>query len=320
MIKITYRKKVPGLWPDIRTDQTGVALVAALLMAALVSILATALLSRQELEIRRTANTVQSDQSLVLAKSMEEWATILLGRSKEREEMKYLGRALPTTPAAGGQVTGRLEDVQGFFNINNLVLGNDQHQKQSRMQFRRLLASCEMPVDLEQAVTDWLDSDQEQLFPGGAEDGEYLSREIAFRTADRPLITASEIRRIKGFSSEAYEKCLQPLLRALPEATHLNINTASARLLASLSDNLDLRTANLLVKARPKEGYRKVADFLEHEALAGTGIQGNYLTVNSSYFMVHSDTVIGQGRTSLFSLLEKRGGAVRVLRRSLGVF
>ncbi len=302
----------------IWTDESGVALVAALLMAALVSILATALLSRQELDIRRTANTIQADQSMVLAKSVEKWASILLGRSAVNRE--YLGRNLPATPVAGGMVTARLEDCQGFFNINNLILGPDEQQKQSRKQFGLLLTSCDMPVALTQGVIDWLDSDQEQRFPGGAEDAEYLNREKPYRTADRPLLSASEIRRIKGFSGENYEQCLQPLLRALPEATPLNINTASARLLSILSDHLDLKTAELLVRSRPEDGFSKVEDFLRQEALAGTGIRSDYLTVNSNYFMVHSEAVLDRGRTSLFSLLEKRGGASRVIHRSIGVF
>ncbi|MFO7760679.1 MAG: type II secretion system minor pseudopilin GspK [Desulfobia sp.] len=299
-------KKWPGIW----SDETGVALVSTLLIAVLVAILATDLISRQEIDIRRTANTIHTDQALVLARAMENWATVLLSRTTKGEELQYLNRTLPPTSVAGGQVTGHIDDCQGFFNINNLILGSREHQEQSRSQFRRLLDFCDMPIELEQKLTDWLHIDLQQCFADGYEES----------APPKYMVTASEVRQLKGFSGKSFETCLQPLLRALPEATLININTASARLLASLSDNLDLHTAELLVKSRPEEGYSKVNEFLEQDLLAGTGLQKDFLTVNSSYFMVHSETTIGQGQISLFSLLKKREENIQVLRRSLGVF
>lgn len=298
-----YRPGLPG-------DQKGIALVAALLMAALVAILATSLISRQELDIRRTANTMHTGQALVLARAMENWAAVLLGRTTEGEELEYLDRRLPPTSVAGGQVTGRMEDCQGFFNINNLVLGNKKHREQSRLRFRRLLDSCDLPVELEYDLTEWLHNAREDYFAGGYE-------EAAPR---KPMVTASEVRQLEGFSGKSFETCLQPVLRALPEATSVNINTAPARILASLADNLDLETAEMLVRSRPEEGYNEVSEFLEQDLLAGTGIQGDFLTVNSNYFMVHSEATVGQGQIHLFSLLGKKEEEIQVLRRSLGVF
>lgn len=296
--------------PGIPGDQRGIALVAALLMAALVAILATALISRQELDIRRTANTIHTGQSLVLTRAMENWAAVLLGRTSEGEELQYLDRTLPPTSVAGGQIKGSMEDCQGLFNINNLALGSKDHQEQSRLQFRRLLNSCDLPIELEYDLTEWLHNTREDYFAGEYEES----------TTRKSMVTASEIRQIEGFSGKSFETCLQPVLRALPEATSVNVNTAPARVLASLADNLDMETAEMLVNSRPEEGYNKVDEFLEQDLLAGTGLQGDFLTVNSNYFMVHSEATVGQGQISLYSLLRKRGEDIQVLRRSLGVF
>ena len=301
-------------------NQAGAALIASLLAAALVSTLAAAMIFSQEIDIRRSGNIFHGDQAYLYALGVESWATMLLGRAEPGEEHEYLGRPLPPIMVVGGQIGGRLDDLQGRFNLNNLVLADEETQERQRLQFRRLLTACGLSEDLEQAVSDWLDADQEPRFPGGAEDSEYLRRDPPYRTADRPLIDPGELARVYGFDSEEYEQCLKPLVTALPEVTALNINTAPAPLLASLSDQLDLGGAEQLLADRPTgRGYLDLADFLAHPALAGSGISGEdsgLLAVQSRYFMVQSEAVIGQSRVALYSVLKREGDAVRVLRRN----
>jgi general secretion pathway protein K len=301
-------------------NQAGAALIAGLLAAALVSTLAAAMIFSQEIDIRRSGNIFHGDQAYLYALGVESWATMLLGRAEPGEEHEYLGRPLPPIMVVGGQVGGRVDDLQGLFNLNNLVLADEETQERQRLQFRRLLAACGLGEDLEQAVSDWLDADQEPRFPGGAEDSEYLRRDPPYRTADRPLIDPGELARVYGFDSEEYEQCLKPLVTALPEVTALNINTAPAPLLASLSDQLDLGGAEQLLADRPTgRGYLDLADFLAHPALAGSGLSGEdpgLLAVQSRYFMVQSEAIIGQSRVALYSVLKREGDAVRVLRRN----
>ena len=312
------RGRLPAGWRSL-TNQAGAALIAALLAAALVSTLASAMIFSQEIDIRRSGNIFHGDQAYLYALGVESWATMLLGRAEPGEEHEYLGRPLPPIMVEGGQVGGRLDDLQGLFNLNNL-LADEENQERQRLQFRRLLAACGLSEDLEQAVSDWLDADQEPRFPGGAEDSEYLRRDPPYRTADRPLVDPGELARVYGFDSEEYEQCLKPLVTALPEVTALNINTAPAPLLAALSDQLGLGGAEQLLADRPTgRGYLELADFLAHPALAGSGLSAEapgLLAVQSRYFMVQSEAVIGQSRVVLYSVLKREGDAVRVLRRN----
>lgn len=301
-------------------NQRGAALIAALLAAALVTILAAKMIFNQQLDIRRSGNIIHGDQAYLYARAVESWVTLLLGRAASGEEREYLGKALTPIMVEGGQIGGRLDDLQGLFNINNLVLGDAQFQGKQRLQFRRLLTVCGLNEELEQAVSDWLDRDQEMLFPGGAEDREYLRREPSYRTADRPMIDPGELALVFGFEQAAYEQCLKPLICALPEATALNVNTAPAPLLAVLSDKLDLRKAEQLVADRPPgQGYGKVEDFLAHPALKESGLSletAGLLTVQSKYFRAQTEATIGQGRVVLYSVLKRDGNAVSVLRRN----
>jgi general secretion pathway protein K len=299
--------------------ERGAALITALLTAALVSMLAMALITRQEMDIRRTATVIHGDQAQLYAHGVETWATYLLGRSKDGTENEYLGRPLPPMMVDGGHVTGQADDLQGLFNLNNLVFGDENRQDYHRTQFRLILAACGMNEDLAAAAADWLDADQEPLL-GGAEDREYLNQEFPYRTADRPMVSPSELNLVRGFEGEAYEDCLRPLVTALPEATMLNINTAPARLIASLSDRISLHTAEQIVADRPVGGYKTVDEFVNLGALAAAQIGKEFLDVKSNFFVLQSEAVIGQNLVTFYSLIQRQNGSVRVLRRSLAVF
>ncbi|MFU8819849.1 MAG: general secretion pathway protein GspK, partial [Desulfurivibrio sp.] len=161
---------------------------------------------------------------------------------------------------------------------------------------------------------------QEPRFPGGAEDGEYLRRDPPYRTANRPISDPRELALVYGLANQEFEQCLRPLLSALPEATPLNVSTAAAPLLASLSDQLEPERAERLVTERPPRGYQSLAEFIEHPALAGSGLSSEvaagFLDVQSRYFMVQSQVLIGQSRIVLFSVVRRQGEDVRVLRRN----
>jgi general secretion pathway protein K len=297
-------------------NEKGAALITALLTAALVSILAMAMISRQEMDIRRTATVIHGDQAQLYARAVETWATYLLSRNTGGNQLDYLGRPLPPMMIEGGHVTGQADDLQGLFNLNNLVIGDVDRQAHHLQQFRRLLDACGINPDFAEAAADWLDDDQVLRF-GGAEDREYLNQQIPYRTADRPMVSPSELDLVLGFAGEAYEDCLRPLVTALPKETNLNINTAPARLLASLANGISLLDAEQMVSARPAAGWT-LADFVALPALAGTGIQGQFLAVNSDFFMLQSEAVVGQNLVTFYSLIERQGQSVQVLRRSLG--
>jgi len=61
--------------------------------------------------------------------------------------------------------------------------------------------------------------------------------------------------------TEADYRRLLPHVSALPAQTALNVNTASAPVLASLADGLSLTSARSLQTAGGREGYRDLAAF-----------------------------------------------------------
>ncbi|MCK4586683.1 MAG: general secretion pathway protein GspK, partial [Gammaproteobacteria bacterium] len=89
--------------------QDGVALITAILIAALVSVIAVAMATRQTLDIRRTGNMLEADQAYMYALGMEELAAqVLVNDQQDTGDVDSLAEnwaiPLPPTTVEGGSV------------------------------------------------------------------------------------------------------------------------------------------------------------------------------------------------------------------------
>jgi general secretion pathway protein K len=184
---------------------------------------------------------------------------------------------------------------------------------------QRLLETLELKPGLAQAIADWIDPDADPQFPDGAEDSDYTVLNPAYLAANRPFLSVSELRLVKGVDRETYNK-LAPVVCALPPGAPLNVNTALAPVLAAL-DEEELRPADLesLLKNRPAEGYKNVDDFLNAAKL--TTVEAPVkalLSTDSQYFLLRAEARVGDGRAMLYSMFYRDENGVRVLRRRFG--
>jgi len=230
------------------STQRGVALITALLVIALVTAAAVAMASRQQLDIRRTANTLQRDQAYVYAEGAEIMARAVLAKddpSKDHKEEDW-GKSGVTIPLQGGLLTGTLEDVQGRFNLNNVMKGTavslpDVERLKRLLQILKAKSTGEdvwksaEPGDLANAVRDWIDPDSN--VDGGAEDSDYLQKERPYRAANAPMASTSELLLVRGFTPAIYRE-VAPYVTALPEHTKINVNTAKLDVLRTLDPDL----------------------------------------------------------------------------------
>jgi len=299
----------------------GVALVTALLVVALATTIAVAMVSRQQLDIRRTGNMLMGDQTRLYAFGAEAWGIAQLERDDNKTDSLEDDWATLLPPLAldeGGTISGGIEDLQGRFNLNTLIAEGDAG-KLAQQRFTRLLKQLDLEPALQQAVRDWIDSDSEPSYPDGAEDNYYLGLTPAYRSANTPLASVSELRLIRGIETEHYT-ALAPHVTALPESnTALNINTATVDQLMTLGDDLVRSEIEALVEQRNENAFATVTQFLQDNAFAGREIKADALDVASHYFMIQSQTEIGRSRLIHQSLVQRSGkGVVKVLRRSQG--
>ena len=183
---------------------------------------------------------------------------------------------------------------------------------------QRLLESLELKPALAQAIADWIDPDSDPQFPDGAEDSDYMVLNPAYLAANRPFLSTSELRLVKGVDREAYDK-LAPLVCALPPGTPLNVNTARAPVLAVLGEEA-LKPADIerLLEDRPAAGYKNVDEFLNAAKLTVEAPVKALLSTASQYFLLRAEARVGDGRAMLYSMLYRDENGVRVLRRNFG--
>jgi general secretion pathway protein K len=289
------------------SGQRGIALITVMLIVALATIAALAMASRQQLDVRRIASLLHGDQAYAYALGVENWGSAILQRDQDDGDTDNLGedwaQRIPPLPVPGGQIRGHIEDLQGRFNLNNLVKKGAVSPPHLE-QFRRVLAALELDGALAAAVVDWIDVDIDPQLPDGAEDSVYLSQDPPYRAANRPFTSISELRLVQGFDAKAVNRLL-PYISVLPGSTPINVNTASTAVLRSLAEDLSDGDAQRLVEDRGEDGYESVADFLKHDSLAGLQIEPGELSVSSEYFLIHADVELGQARTRLYSLVKR---------------
>ncbi len=304
-------------------SQAGVALLTALLIVSLATVAAVAMTSRQQLDMRRTGNLLHGEQAWAYVLGAESWARVVLARDAKESEVDHLGEdwamQVPASFVEGGSVSGRVIDLQGRFNLNNLVVDGEADSA-AIARYKRLLRTLKLDESLADALVDWLDKDIDTRFPDGAEDETYQLLDPAYRAANRLMADVSELRLVKGYDAEVVATLLGanggvPFVTALPEATALNVNTATAEVLTTLAEGLTLADGEAMVEARGDNGFEKLQDLLQQPALAGRQVDADALDVESHWFLTVAEANVGQGRARLASLMQRDRGTVRVIGR-----
>ena len=311
--------------------QRGVALITAILIAALVSVIAVAMATRQTLDIRRTGNMLEADQAYMYALGMEELAAQVLARDqRDTGDVDSLTEdwaiPLPPTIVDGGSVAGSVEDMQGRFNLNNLIGANNRVDPNQVRAFQSILAQVsagnekiQISPFMANRVVDWIDVDLDSS-ADGAEDMEYLNADIPYRTSNQFMASPTELGAMLGMSPEDMGALL-PLVSALPLQTTVNINTASEAVLLGLHQDITASIAGELVEFRNENVFENRADF--ERMLDDYSIPANEILpfdINSGYFLVSIDASIGRTQLHMYSLLERTDDRVRTIRRSIGTY
>jgi general secretion pathway protein K len=304
--------------------QRGMALITVLLVVAVVTVVSAGIIARQQLSIRSSANQLHVRQAWHYALGGETLAKAILQRDLRegdpRAPVDHPGELWAKTRAPfaldeGGTLRVQITDLTGRFNLNSL-LRQGQPNEAAVAQLRRLLLGLQIEAPYAERLLDWLDSDDQPSGGYGAEDNQYLLAQPPYRAGNRELKDVSELRLLLEMTEADYQR-LSSYVSALPADATLNVNTASARVLASVAEGLPLSTAQGLVAARGSEGYRDLPSFTAQ--LSGLQVQSQGLAVGSQYFQVLSEVTVGERRQILRSTLQRASdGRLYVLARDLG--
>jgi general secretion pathway protein K len=292
-------------------------------MVALGTMLAVEVGFRGFLDQRRTGTLFALDQAYEIALGAEAWAADFLKKDLEDTKTDHLGeiwaRPLPPLPIEGGIVEGRLEDMQGRFNVNNLVNADGTTNAEAVKRLERIFSMLEVEPAWASAIADWIDADTQPGFPDGAEDSVYTGQDPPHLTANMPVTRVSELMVLPGFGAERYLR-VRPYLAALPVGTPLNVCTAPGIVLDALSEG----SREFGLNPEDLANRRKDACFPTLEDLRGALGDAAYnevknsLTESSGFFRATVWVTIGTTQFTLYSLLARSGGQIRPALRSFG--
>ena len=303
--------------------QRGVALITAMLLMALITTLTYSLKWDNELDLRRTYVSMFREEAIQAALGAESWVLTILRQDAEDSQTDHLGEIwaseFPVLPVGGpgdsiqGEIYGELTDLQGRFNINNLIDGNGELDQASFEQFQRLLIALGLDVRFAGIAADWIDADQDTSFPDGAEDSIYTGLSPPYRAANQLLSSTSELAALEGMDKESMDVLL-PHITALPGFQSVNVNTATGPVLQSLDENISAADVERLISERGESGFADIGNSF------GTLIQDpsvlNQLAETSDYFQLKVVVRVDTVRITYYSVLERspQGDTTPILR------
>lgn len=320
-----------------RTDRReGMALLTVLLLVAVMSVIAVAVLDDVRFSVRRATNAETQTQAQWYADGAEALARkqvarlLTLNPTRTPLEPQWNGRVL-SFPIDEGTITAVVRDGQACFNLNSVVEGYGEDliaRPQGMAQFVALGRALGLPDSrmrpVAEALADWLDADSTAL-PLGAEDGAYAGRSSPYRTGGVFLAEVSELRAVNGVDADLYRR-LRPYVCALPTSrlSPINVNTmaeADAPLLVMLSDGkLGLESARAVIARRPPQGWADATAFWSQSTLTGLVVPQEareQVTVLTRYFDLRVDVDYGGAHAVRTALLHAppEGGVRTVIQR-----
>lgn len=313
-----------------RPRQRGVALLVAIVIFAIATIVAAAITYNKAMAARRATATFSMEQALQAGMAAEALVGIALqndGSKPKTETTQDWAQEQPPMEIEGTGIwiQGNVEDLQGRFNLNSLVkwdapnntFDTDQHQLDI---FRALLTNLNIDVRYADLLVDWIDPNIAPLSAGG-EDTLYLSQAPPYRPPNTFITHTSELLALPGFGRENYLK-LAPFVTALPNDVAVNLCTARGAVLDITVDipgyhqydDETLKQQRLNGCWPDKNSYTSVITDPKDKAM----VEG-HITDKSSWFRLRTNIRIGTAEFVLYSVLYREpNNRVRTWQRSFG--
>ncbi|HDR15464.1 MAG TPA: general secretion pathway protein GspK [Desulfobacteraceae bacterium] len=222
----------------------------------------------------------------------------------------------------GGELT--IIDASRKININRLVDESGVVNLRYTQLLRRFLSfgdfrlGSEEIEDILDAVTDWLDPDDE-VTHFGAENSYYMSLEKPYSCRNGPMGSIEELLLVKGITPEIFygtddNAGIGKFLTVHGDGK-VNINTAPPVVLWSLSDRMDFEMALDMASYREDENndIQSTSWYKQVAGMADFSLDPDVVTVVSSHFEISSEGVKGQMRRGVSVVLEKSEKQLKII-------
>lgn len=304
--------------------EQGAALLTVLLLVAVMAVISATAIERLTLATRLASSAGAIEQARHYQLAAEALALkridqLAKGKSQVTLEGDWLGQPFLLPLPGGGSAELTLTDSGNCFNLNSLVidstLGGSSQRPLALEQFTALMQALSIsPAEAQRiaaSAADWIDADQAPV-TAGAEDAAYAAAAIPYRTADRAMNDASELKSVAGVGPQQWAR-LRPWVCALPssELSPLNVNTLlpeQAPLLMMLMPGaLTPTNARSHLASRPAGGYGSLNRFWSGPALGGqqpTGDAASQIKLATRWFRLQTRVRIGNSTTVSETLID----------------
>lgn len=324
--------------------QRGVAVVTALLLTTLAITIVGSLFWQQQVQVRSIENQRLQLQKQWILRGALDWTRLILREDARHSRTDHLGEpwavslaetrldqyvdnARAETEVPDAALSGDIVDAQSRFNLTNLA-GNGVINPAEVAAFGRLLTQLQLNASLAQATASLMASTQTRVVqqkqqaqqkqqqggtssPPAGETGATAAPATSTAT-QLTIMHVDDLLAVPGFTPEALAR-LKDFVVVLPRATPVNVNTASAEVLAAKIENLSLPDATALVRARESAWFKDTNDFAQRlpgQSLpSGTG----QIAVSTGYFLVNGHVRLERAGLDIQALIERSGPSTRVV-------
>ncbi|MBS0318902.1 MAG: type II secretion system minor pseudopilin GspK [Proteobacteria bacterium] len=273
----------------------GAALVLAMLLAALAAAVVVGLATGQERWRAGVEQRRDQVQATALAQAAVQWARQVLAEDAQAGPVDSLNEPwafpLPRVPLDNGSIEGRIVDLQGLVNLNNLG-SRESTAIDERRRIAAVFASLGLPAATLDAVSAAVATDPDVR----NDDAWYAAARPPRMAPRRPLTRLAEFADVRGIDA-AQLPALAAVATALPPVTTLNVNTAPPAVLAAALPGLEGERLDAFIAQRTRRPFTSLADLRARLPPSITLPDERTLGVASGYFLA---TVIArQGATEV---------------------
>lgn len=290
--------------------QRGAALILAILTVALVAGLAAAIMHDYGAAVASISGRHDQAQARLLARGAVDWARNVLAEDKRTSGYDYPGEAwathVPPTPVEEGEVSGEIQDMSGHFDLNRLLNGStaDPEQVAAYVRLLGLLGVADAQAqDLAAALLAWLGAGAATA--SNAESVWYALQTPPRQPAHAPLVDIDELSLVRGYDANLVA-LLRPFVAALPQPSLLNVNTASAEVLAAMLPKLGLDSARMMTAQQQGAPFKDLADFRARLANNAVSVSDARFGTSSRYFLASGRAHFGEATTRMEVLLDRQ--------------
>jgi general secretion pathway protein K len=298
-----------------QAKQEGVAIITALLLTTLAIGVVTSLFWHQQVQVRSIENQRLQLQKQWILRGALDWARLILREDGKFTSVDDLTEpwAVPladtrldsyVTPDAMGAdvanalLSGSIQDAQACLNLSTLA-SHGVINPVDVAAFEKLLGALQQDTSLARAA-----AQQIALTQSHADSKPGTPRPIAF-------IQIDDLLSVPGYTPSVVA-ALRNHIIFLPRATPVNINTASAEVIAARLPQLSSSDVSSLVARRRTASFRDLHEVATY--LPGTPDPDPALiSVGTHYFLVNGHIAIQQAALQVQGLVERSGSATYLL-------